>query len=58
MALRPSLLNKVSLFIEELYFEATWKKVALTLYNNNEEMALDNILHYMKSPTGKYTLQS
>ena len=29
---------------EEPYFEATWKKVALALYNNNEEMALDNLL--------------
>ena len=58
MAPRPSLLNKVSLFIEEPYFEATWKKVVLAVYNNNEEMALDNLLHYMKSPTGKYTLQS
>ena len=55
MAPRPSILDTVSFFIEEPYFEATWKKVALALYHNNEEMALDRLFHYMKSPTGKRT---
>ena len=58
VAPRPSVLDTVSFFIEEPYFEATWKKVALALYHNNEEMALDRLFHYMKSPTGKRTFQS
>ena len=58
VAPRPSILDTVSFFIEEPYFEATWKKVALALYHNNEEMALDRLFHYMKSPTGKRTFQS
>ena len=58
VAPRPSVLDTVSFFIEEPYFEATWKKIALALYNNNEKMALDKLFGYMKSPTGKCILQS
>ena len=58
MAPRPSVLDTVSFFIEEPYFEATWKKVALALYHNNEEMALDRLFHYMTSPTGKHIFES
>ena len=54
---RPSVLDTISFFIEEPYFEATWKKVALAVYHNNEEMALDKLFQYMKSPTGNCTLQ-
>ena len=57
MAPRTSILETITFFIEEPYFEATWKKVALALYHNHEEMALDKLFYYMKSPTGKSILQ-
>ena len=58
VAPRSSVLDTVTVFIEELNVEATWKKVALALYHNNEEKAMDRLFHYMKSPTGKSILQS
>ena len=58
VAPRPSVLDTVSFFIEEPYFKATWKKIALALYNNNEKMALNKLFGYMKSPTGECILQS
>ena len=53
VAPRSSVLDTVTVFIEEPNVEATWKKVALALYHNNEEKAMDRLFHYMKSPTGK-----
>ena len=50
---RPSLLDTVTFFIKQSNVEVTWKKVALALYHNNEEKAMDRLFHYMKSPTGK-----
>ena len=42
----------IKFFVEEPYFEASWKKVALSLYYCNEESAIDKLFHFMKSPTG------
>ena len=58
VAPRSSVLDTVTVFIEELNVEATWKKVALALYHNNEEKTMDRLFHYMKSPTGKSIFQS
>ena len=58
VAPRSSVLDTVTVFIEEPNVEATWKKVALALYHNNEEKAMDRLFHYMKSPTGKSIFQS
>ena len=58
VAPRSTVLDTVTVFIEEPNVEATWKKVALALYHNNEEKAMDRLFHYMKSPTGKSIFQS
>ena len=58
VAPRSSVLDTVTVFIEELNVEATWKKVALALYHNNEEKTMDRLFHYMKSPTGKSIFQT
>ena len=58
VAPRSSVLDTVTVFIEELNVEARWKKVALALYHNNEEKTMDRLFHYMKSPTGKSIFQS
>ena len=44
----------IKFFVEEPYFEASWKKVALSLYYCNEGNAIDKLFHFMKSPTGDY----
>ena len=55
---RSTVLDAVTVFIEGLNVEATWKKVALALYHNDDEKAIDRLFHYMKSPTGKSIFQS
>ena len=42
----------LAFFIEEPYFEASWKKVALALYYSFEDDAINALFFYMKSPTG------
>ena len=49
----------VEFFIKELYFEASWGKIALALYHSGEECAIDDLFNYMKSPAGgKHTMYS
>ena len=42
----------IAFFIEEPYFEASWKKIALALYHSFEDEAIDALFFYMKSPAG------
>ena len=42
----------IAFFIEEPFFEASWKKVALALYYSFEDDTIDALFFYMKSPAG------
>lgn len=42
----------IEFFIQGLYFEASWRKIALALYHSQEEYAIDDLFNYMKSPAG------
>ena len=48
-------METLQLLVSEPDFEATmtWKRVAWALYNCSEEIAVDGIFTYMKSPTGE-----
>lgn len=54
---KPNRKEVIKFFVEEPYFEASWKKVALSLYYSSEEDAIDKLFRYMKSPTGHFLHQ-
>ena len=48
-----SKMKTLTFFIQEPYFEASWKKIALALYHTCEERDIDVLFQYMKSPSGQ-----
>ena len=52
IAERQSVVKTLQFYVEEPYFEASWKKIALALYHSHEERSIDSILNFMKSPPG------
>ena len=52
IAERQSVVKTLQFYVEEPYFEASWKEIALALYHSHEERSIDSISHYMKSPPG------
>ena len=46
----------LAFFIEEPYFEASWKKVALALYYSFEDDTIDALFFYVKSPAGYFII--
>ena len=50
---RESVTKTLQFYVEEPYFEASWKKVALALYHSFEDRCIDSLFMYMKSPPGQ-----
>ena len=46
----------LAFFIEEPYFEASWKKIVLALYYSFEDDTIDALFFYMKSPAGYFVI--
>ena len=53
IAERESVAKTLQCYIEEPYFEASWKKIALALYHSFEDRCIDSLFLYMKSPPGQ-----
>ena len=49
---QPTKLATVKFFVEEPFFKASWKTIALTLYQTHEDTAIDALFQFMKSPAG------
>ena len=52
IAERQSVMKTLHFYVEEPYFEASWKKIALALYHSHEETSIDSLSNFMKSPPG------
>ena len=52
IAERQSVVKTLQFYVEEPYFEASWKKIALALYHSHEETSIGSLSDYMKSPPG------
>ena len=52
IAERQSEMKTLQFYVEEPYFEASWKKIALALYHSHEETSIDSLSNFMKSPPG------
>ena len=52
IAQKDSIVTTLQFYIEEPYFKASWKKIALALYHAFEDKSINNLFHYMKSPPG------
>ena len=49
---KPTRMATVSFFVEEPYFQASWKSIAMALYLRMEDEVVDALFNYMKSPAG------
>ncbi|CAI8056640.1 hypothetical protein GBAR_LOCUS30868, partial [Geodia barretti] len=50
IARRETVIKTIQFYVEEPYFEPSWKKIALGLYHSYEDRSIDSLFHYMKSP--------
>ena len=52
VAQRQTVMKTLQFYVEEPYFQATWKKLAMAIYQSHEDNAIDSLSDYMKSPPG------
>ena len=58
IAKQETAIKTIQFYVEEPYFEASWKKIAFALYHSLEDRSIDSLFHYMKSPPGWYLWHS
>ena len=50
---KETVTKTMEFYLDEPFFQASWKHIALGLYNTFEDWSIDKLFLYMKSPPGE-----